>query len=521
MTRGPIRRDIAAALGRPHDLIVVGGGIYGIMVALEAARRRLRPLLVERADFAAATSHNSLRVLHGGLRYLQTLDLRRALLSIAERRWWLESFPELVEPLPCLMPLYGDGLRRPPVLRSALAINDLLGRWQARDGAAGGPLPAGRMLDPDQVAEVFPQVDRAGLQGGAVWHDAFAPNAPRLCIEALRWACGEGALALNYVEAIWPIDDGARIHGIGARDLESGRQLEFRAETVINAAGPWSRHFAAACGADEPRLLEPALVWNVAFRRPPLASCAVAVGPRRKGARTYFAVPWKGALLAGTGQTAWHGPPDDPRLTPAQLHLFIRELNEAVPGLDLRPEEVAQVYAGLLPARRAGSDVLSDRAVIVDHARQGELAGLFSISGVKLTVARSVADQVLRRAFPNARPRPMREFRRTPVEVADRPFAWAPPAGDDGWQEPLRAAATSEAVCHLDDLLLRRSSLGDDPARALALAPQACELMGWQGAHAAREIERLRRQLRRAQPEAVAAGPADPVALVDLADVSG
>ena len=101
------------------------------MIALEATRRRLRPLLLERADFAGATSHNSLRILHGGLRYLQSLDLGRSLESIRERAWWRAHFPELVQPLPCLMPLYGDGLRRPAALRLGLLLNDLLGRWQA------------------------------------------------------------------------------------------------------------------------------------------------------------------------------------------------------------------------------------------------------------------------------------------------------------------------------------------------------------------------------------------------------
>jgi len=493
MRRGPIRRDLVAAIGRHHDLIIVGGGIYGIMLALEAARRRLRPLLIERRDFAGATSYNSLRILHGGLRYLQSMNLRRALLSIAERRWWLEAFPELVQPLPCLMPLYDEGLRRRPVLRLALAANDLLGRWEGR---GRGALPAGRMLDPADVIAIFPQVDRRGLRGGGLWHDAFVPNAQRLCMEALRWACAEGGLALNYVEAVWPIDDGARIRGLGARDAETGHQLEFRTDAVINAAGPWSRRVAAACNGDAPQLFEPMLAWNVVFRRAALADHAVAVRPRRPGGQTYFLVPWKGALLAGTGYARWHGESDGPQPSAAQVDAFVRDLNEAVPGLELQEGEIAQVFAGLLPARQAGSEALADQAVIVDHGRQGGLAGMFSVSGVKLTVARAVAEQVLRRAFPHARPVAWPDFRRASRPVAPDPaFAWTPEAGGLDWQGLLREAIASEAVCHLDDLLLRRSSLGDDPARALALAPAACALLGWDEVRTGLEIERLRRQL--------------------------
>ena len=121
-----IRRD-PVAVDRSHfDLVVIGGGVYGIALALEAARRRLGVLLVERRDFGGETSWNSLHIIHGGLRSLQTMDLHRFREMVTERRWWLQEFPDLVEPLPCLMPLYGRGLRRPGVLRIALRVTDLL-----------------------------------------------------------------------------------------------------------------------------------------------------------------------------------------------------------------------------------------------------------------------------------------------------------------------------------------------------------------------------------------------------------
>jgi len=131
MSAGAIRRDPAGAAQSRFDLIIVGGGVYGIMIALEATRRGLAPLLLERDDFAAATSANSLRILHGGLRYLQRLDIGRSLESIRERAWWLSQFPEHAAPLPCLMPLYGGGFRRPAVLSQGLRLNDWLCRWQA------------------------------------------------------------------------------------------------------------------------------------------------------------------------------------------------------------------------------------------------------------------------------------------------------------------------------------------------------------------------------------------------------
>src|SRR5690349_4130260 len=193
-----IERNLEEAESRVWDLLVIGGGIYGATLALEAARRGLAALVVERGGFGGETTWNSLRIVHGGLRYLQSLDLPRFYESVRERRWFLQSFPDLVRPLPCLMPLYdpprGGALRRPAVLRLALWINDLLSRERA--------LPQGRLLSVAETEELFPKVDRAGLRGGALWHDAVTTDPRRLVLEILGRACRSGAAALDRVEAV-------------------------------------------------------------------------------------------------------------------------------------------------------------------------------------------------------------------------------------------------------------------------------------------------------------------------------
>ena len=161
--------------------------------------------------------------------------------------------------------------------------------------------------------------------------------------------------------------EAGRAAGVRATDTLSGTELTFRAPVVINAAGPWAPSFAAACGAEAPGLMAPSLAWNVVIERPPPADCALAVAPRRPGAQTYFLVPWKGILLAGTGHGPWHGGPDGPRVPADLLARFIADLNAAVPGLNLAEGDVARVFAGLLPARRAGAAELTVREVVVDH----------------------------------------------------------------------------------------------------------------------------------------------------------
>ena len=490
-------RDPQGLSREPYDLIVVGGGIYGIMVALEAARRRLRALLLERGDFGGATSHNSLRIVHGGLRYLQTLDLHRFRESVAERHWFLRHFPDLVRPLPCLMPLYGQGLRRPAVFRLALALNDALSQGRNRGVARDLRLPGGRILDPAETLSLCPASEPHGLRGGALWYDALAPDAPRLMIEALHWACAHGARALNYVQGTGILQQDGQVAGLSALDRESGETLAFRAPLVVNAAGPWAPAFAAACAAEAAGLFQPALAWNVLFRCPPPSRHAIAASPPGAGAQTYFLVPWKGALLAGTGYAPWSGGPDEPRLPEDRLAAFIEELNRALPGLGLERDHVARVMTGLLPASAPGTTRLSGRETILDHGAAGGPAGLFSLSGVKLTTARRVADKALGLACPTARPVPYAELPRPAGRGGEpeRTFDWMPRPEDSAWKAPLRRAAAEEAVLHLDDLLLRRSSLGDNPARALALAPGLGKEFGWDEQSVARDMERLRQAL--------------------------
>jgi glycerol-3-phosphate dehydrogenase len=209
-----ISRNPSTATQQTYDLIIVGGGIYGVMLSLESARRGLRSLLIERQDFGGSTSHNSLRIVHGGFRYLQTADFHRFYESVNERRWFLKNFPDLVQPLPCLMPLYGKGLRRPPILKTALLMNDAMSFYRNQNIRSDAHLEDGKIISPQQVKQLFPQVDPEGLKGGAVWHDARMPDSQRLLISLLKWACSLGAIALNYVEAQQILTENHRFIGV-------------------------------------------------------------------------------------------------------------------------------------------------------------------------------------------------------------------------------------------------------------------------------------------------------------------
>ncbi len=394
-----IVRDPQAASGESYDLIVVGGGIYGAMLALESTRRGLRPLLLERDDFGGATSWNSHRIVHGGLRYLQGLDFQRFSESVRERSWFLRHFPDLVEPLPCLMPLYGEGARRPSILRVALLANHLLSRHRNDGLRSDRVLESGGVMTRRETMSLFPGVRQERLRGGALWYDAVMTDAQRLLIEVLRWACAGGATCLNYVEAtaLWTGDEG--VTGVEAVDHTDDAELSFNAPRIINCGGPWCREVASGFDCDLESLFRPSLAFNILFDREPVSEAALALSAPGAASHTWFLYGRRGRIYAGTAHYPWEGDTSDPQPSRGQVDAVIEDINAAAPSLDLRRHQILRVHAGLLPATATGSSDLVTEPVIWDHGAHDGPVGLFSVSGVKYTTARDVAERTLRLVF--------------------------------------------------------------------------------------------------------------------------
>ena len=394
-----IQRNITMAEKQDYDLAIIGGGIYGIMLAYESAKRGLKCILLEKDDFGQHTTFNWLRILHGGLRYLQSLDLVRFRESVGERRWFIRTFPEHVQVLPCLMPLYNRGIRRTDVFRLALKANDFLSRNRNRDIPSPRlHLPNGGIVDTPTVCKLFPIVDRHKLSGGAIWYDAIVPDSQRLIIDLLKTTCRKGAVALNYAEARRLItSERGQVTGISVFDRLNKSFLDISAPLVINAAGPWCREIANSFDHYIPELFFPSIAWNLLIDRPGLSSHALAVSPPWPGAHTYFLLTWKDQLLVGTGHRPWKAPRivSNPQPTTEQNKEFLDDLNAAVPGLNLKEKEILHIFGGFLPAAKSESARLANRPKIVDHSLEGGPKGLLSLSGVKFTTSRLVADQLL------------------------------------------------------------------------------------------------------------------------------
>jgi glycerol-3-phosphate dehydrogenase len=459
-----------------YDIIVVGGGIYGAMLLLEAARRNQKALLLEKEDFGGGTSYNSLRIIHGGLRYLQTMDIVRFHESVAERQWFLQTYPEFVKPMSCLMPLYNKGAKRPAILKAALTLNDLLSAFRNHGVDANRKIPNGRILNAIETAEQFPGVIRNGLTGAALWHDAHAPDTQRIVIETLLWAVSLGANTCNYVEVSNLVTSKNTIAGVQAIDNVTGEQLEFHCNKIINATGPACRNISQMWDRDIPELFRSSVAWNILFDCPAPSRHALALTPDRQSAQTYFIHPWKGRLLAGTGHTPADAQnksfPDN-----TSIDRFVEDLNSVLSDVELSLDKIERIYAGNLPVTEDGGTKLAKRAVFHDHGSNGGPGNLYSVSGIKFTTshreAKRAIDFILGDSNMGSLERPQLN---SPPDLVCKDYNWMPDENDSSWKEALINIIKTESVVHTDDLIYRRTSIGDNHARVEKLTAEISNL---------------------------------------------
>ena len=393
-------RNITRLAATNYDLIVVGGGIYGACAAWEGALRGLRTALIEAGDFGGATSGNSLRTLHGGLRHLQRLDFARMRESIRERREWLRLAPHLARPLRFILPTHGHGLRGPLVMRSALWINDLLSTDRNHGVRADRRLPAAAFLSEAATRAALPGVELEGCNGAAAWHDAVCLDTERLLLSVITAASDAGTHVANYVRATGLLAHRSRIRGVHARDELSGREMELRARFVINAAGPWVEDWLpAGAGRPEAPMFRASRAFNLLTRALPFTD-AVGLTVRAHGMRetTYFILPWNGYSLIGTRHLRCDPASRSAAVMREEVLGFVRDLNTVLGRHRLTAADVRGVFAGLLPETEdnTGTEVALERdPQVIDHEPVG-LRGLVSVVGVKWTTAPAVAARAVK-----------------------------------------------------------------------------------------------------------------------------
>ncbi|MDQ1515089.1 MAG: glycerol-3-phosphate dehydrogenase [Actinomycetota bacterium] len=393
-------RYLERLASEPFDVLVVGGGITGAGVALDAAGRGLRTALVERGDFAAGTSSRSSKLVHGGLRYLQQKEFRLVYEALAERQRLLRLAPHLVKPLPFLIPIFAAGVAGQTKARAyARGIGMALWMYDMTGGARIGKLH--RRLSRREALELMPDLDGRKLAAGFLYYDARVDDA-RLTLSVVKTAASLGAVTANRVEATGLLRSGGLVQGAVLTDRLTGREFETHAAVVINAAGVWADELRAFDEGANPRSIRPAKGVHITLPagRPALDIAAVLSVPGDR--RSVFVIPWGDRIYVGTTDTDYDGPLDDPQCTAADIDYLLGALNAWVTK-PVGRHEVLGAWAGLrplvggsgtlaaVPAGKAGRTADLSRR----HSVRVAPSGLVTIVGGKLTTYRAMAEDTV------------------------------------------------------------------------------------------------------------------------------
>jgi glycerol-3-phosphate dehydrogenase len=531
------RDDAIAAFKDDHfDVVVVGGGITGAGVALDAASRGYSVALVERSDFAEGTSSRSSKLVHGGLRYLQNFDLGLVREALLERAVMVNNAPHLVHPLPLLVPAF-DGKRPDRLMGVGLNMYDVMAtdrlRLRRSPGDEEWTPDRHRIVDAEETVRLLPAIAAREPTSAYLFYDCQTDDV-RLVLTVLGEAERFGTVIANRLEVTSLIEESGRAAGVRCSDRVSGAEVEVRADNVINATGVWADRIKPEelYAEEEVPRIRPSRGTHITLsseKLPLLAGVIVPAG----GGRTIFALPWLGRTLIGTTDNDYEGPLE--HIPPAEEDVdYLLDACNSFFDAALDPSDLTGAYAGVRPLISTGDPKKS-----VDISRKAELyetsSGLLTITGGKLTTWRRMAklavDRMVEREGRDALCRTQEIPLGQPVEVAELPEvdgvddgSRAHLAGRYGYaahevlrlvhEEPelgrrivpdlpdvlaeARFAARREQARTVADVLLRRTRLGLLAAPALcapdapgprAVAEQLAAEHGWDASAVAREVE--------------------------------
>ncbi len=382
-TRAEILRQFGQ-LVEPWDVLVIGGGATGLGTAVEAASRGYRTLLVERFDFAKGTSSRSTKLVHGGVRYLEQLNLTLVTDALRERGHMLRNAPHLVHDQQFVVPAYS--LASIPYYGFGLKVYELL----------SGRLSFGRseILSTKSTLEKLPGLMGDGLRGGILYHDGQFDDA-RYAIALLRTFQHLGGTAINYVEATGILQRNGKTVGIQARDREDDSVFDLQAKVVVNACGVFAEDTVSMDRGQHASLLAVSQGTHFVLPRSFLPGNTALMIPKTADGRVLFAIPWHGATIVGTTDEPVDRASTEPRALNSEKYFLFEHITRYF-GRRPAAEEILSIWCGLRPLVKKNGVKTSQLSR--DHTILVSPSGLVTVTGGKWTTYRRMGFDTINRA---------------------------------------------------------------------------------------------------------------------------
>ncbi len=376
---------IAAAKSDHFDIVIIGGGITGAGIFLKCCQQGLKTLLIDANDFASGTSSRSAKMVHGGLRYLQYMQIRLVKEALKERENLLQLYPHLVKPLPFLMPIYGS---RFSILKMSIGLSgyDKL--------AESSILPKHKMFKKRRIVADYPMLKKDGLVGGLYYYDAITNDA-RLTNEVIMEGCELGGVALNYVEAEKFESDSKAVKSIRCNDLLNDQQFEITANNYISATGVWTDEILTKLNQNASKMMLPGKGIHIVVDGEKFPDQDVLIIPCTDK-RFLWICPWvDGLVIIGSTDTPYEGDLREPGTTQEDVDYILQNINNYLEGFAISESDILSIFSGLRPLIDEQKDKDNSSKVSRDYKVWWEKENLLMIAGGKLTSFLSMADQVM------------------------------------------------------------------------------------------------------------------------------
>jgi glycerol-3-phosphate dehydrogenase len=367
------------------DIIVIGGGATGLGVAVDAASRGYKTLLLEQHDFAKATSSRSTKLVHGGVRYLQQGDVSLVIEALHERGLLIHNAPHLVSNQAFVVPNYEwwNG----PFYGVGLKVYDLLA------GKLG--LGPSKILSREETLNQIPTLEPQGLRGGVIYYDGQFDDS-RLAINLAQTIVDLGGTPINYMKVTGLVKSKDLIDGVTATDMESGENYEINARVVINATGIFADSIIHMDQEDTPQLVKPAQGVHIVLDKKFLPGDSAIMVPHTDDGRVLFAVPWHDKVIVGTTDTPMNNAVLEPHPLKEEIDFILRHAAKYM-SHDPSPEDVLSIFAGLRPLVNS-PDTKNTSKISRSHHLQISESGLVTIAGGKWTTYRKMAEDTINQA---------------------------------------------------------------------------------------------------------------------------
>ena len=381
--------NIKRASSELFDLVVIGGGITGAGIALTAARKGWKTLILDKHDFAYGTSSRSAKMIHGGLRYLQHLQIKLVKEALHEREHLLKEYPHLVKPQPFFMPIYKSRL-------SKIKLGIGLSGYDYLTGESS--MPKHTEIDLEEVKLRFPQLKTGSMVGGFVYYDAKT-NDSRLTNEVIQEACDAGAIALNYMEVIDFKTLSNKTDSINCLDSISGQSINFRSKVFISATGIWTDEILKKLDKNDTRkYLLPSKGVHLILSADHFPKDCVILLPTSTGdGRMIWCMPWDDNLsVVGTTDTDYSDGNDEIPIFDDEVQYILDSVNAQLKDKQLTENDILSVYAGIRPLLNDHQENKKSNKRSRDYQIWWNNENMLTISGGKLTSFLSMAENCIK-----------------------------------------------------------------------------------------------------------------------------